>query len=324
MNKVVVLAALAWNLWGLSFIAIAQPQSRVSVIGLLMVSASQKDSNIEGIRDGLRTLGHTEGQSFRFEYRTAEGHLDRLAGLAAELVRLKVDVIVCGTDAATRAAKQATTAIPIVAILPEHDPVALGFIESFSHPGGNITGLTVRNSQLGPKRLQLLKEIVPGLTRVAVLSDSFVRAEIEAIRPAGQALGLELQVVEVPEPFDFDAVLSSAKRQRAGALMLLSSPQVYVRRLQLGTLAVQRGVPVDSPFHDLTRTGGLMSYSTDVRDGFFRSAYFIDQVLKGTKPADLPFEQTANIRLIINARTANALHLTIPDSVLFRADEVIR
>jgi len=250
--------------------------------------------------------------------------LDRLASLAEELVRLKVDVIVTGTDAATRAAQQATSTIPIVVVLPGDDPMAAGFIESFNHPGGNITGLTVRNNQLVAKRLQLLKEILPGLSRIATLfSNPSDRAEVEKIKPVAHALGIELQVVEVNAPYDFDGAFSIVKRQKAGAVMLLS-PQVYVRRFQLGALALKRGLPAESPFHDLTRAGGLMSYSTDFRDGFYRSAYYVDRLLKGAKPSDLPFEQTANIKFVVNLKTADALGITIPQSILLRADEVIR
>jgi putative ABC transport system substrate-binding protein len=289
-----------------------------------MVAAGPNDTNVEALRDGLRELGYVEGRNFRFEHRSAEGYPDRLPGLAEELARLKVDVILTGTDVATRAAKQATTIIPIVAILPEDDPVAAGFIESFNRPGGNITGLTVRNNQLVGKRLELLKEVLPGLSRVAVFSDRLVRGEMEQVGPAARALGVEIQLVEISPPYDFDSAFSKAKRQKAGAVMLMSSPLVYVRRLQLGPLALKHRLPVESPFHELTRAGGLMSYSTGIRDAFFRSAYYIEQVLKGAKPSDLPFEQAANIKFIINLKTADALGIKVPQSILLRVDEVIQ
>jgi len=314
---VAVLSLLVATSW-------AQQSTRVPVVGLLMVVAGPNDSAIEALRDGLRGLGYVEGRNFRFEHRSAEGHPERLAGLAEELVRLKVDVIVTGTDAATRAAKQATTTIPIVVVLPEDDPVAAGFIQSFNHPGGNITGLTVRNSQLVGKRLELLKEILPGLLRVAVFSDPLVRGEVEQIKPAARALGVEIQLLEMNAPYDFDSAFSKAQRQKAGAVMLLSSPQVYARRLQLGAVALKHRLPVESPFHELTRAGGLMSYSTGVSDGFFRSAYYVDQLLKGTKASDLPFEQTANIKFIVNLKTADLLGIKVPQSILLRADEAIQ
>jgi len=324
MRRHFLLLVLALNLTAWTCVASAQPDSKVPVIGVLMVVAGPQDPVVEAMRRGLRDLGYEEHRNYRFEHRSAEGDVDRLAGLAEELARMKVDVIVNGTEVATRAAKHATTTIPIVTVLPEHDPVAAGFIESFNHPGHNITGLTVRNSQLGAKRLELLKEILPGLTRVAVLSDPSVHTEVEAIRPAAREMGVEVQVIEMTPPYDFDSAFAAAKRRRVAAVMLLSSPQVYSRRLQLGALALRHGLAVDAPFHDLARTGGLIAYSTDVTDGFYRSAYFIVQLLKGAKAAELPFEQTANVKLVVNLRTAKRLRLSVPESVLLRADEVIR
>jgi putative ABC transport system substrate-binding protein len=303
--------------------ATAQQPTKVPVIGDLMVAAGPRDSVVEALRLGLRDLGYVEGRDFRIEYRSAEGRADQLPRLAEELVRLKVDVIVTGTEISTRAAKQATSTIPIVAILPDHDPVASGLIDSFNRPGGNITGLTVRNTQLAGKRLQLLKEMLPGLSRVAVLWDPFVRGEVEELKFAARSLGLQLQLLEVKAPYDFDAAFRTAKRQKVGAVMLLSSPQVYRRRVQLGALALENNLPADAPFHDLTKAGGLMSYSTDPQDGFYRAAYFIDRLLKGAKPSDLPFEQTENVRFVVNMKTAKALGLTIPQSVVVQANQVI-
>lgn len=160
--------------------------------------------------------------------------------------------------------------------------------------------------------------------RVAILSDSSVRPEVEELGFIARSLGIHLQIVEMKEPLDFDAAYAAAKRQKAGAVMLLSSPEVYVRRAQLGALALQYRLAADAPFHDFARAGGLMSYSTDPSDGFYRAAYFIDRLLKGAKPADLPFEQTANVKLIVNSKTARALGLTIPQAVLVRTDEVVR
>ena len=285
-------------------------------MGRLAVTGGPNDPVNEAIRKGLRDLGYVEGRDFRLEQRSTEGRMDQLPAAAEELVRLKVDVIVTGTEASARAAKQATSTIPIVAILPEHDPVASGLIESFNRPGGNITGLTVRNTLLAGKRLELLKEMLPGLSRVAVIWDPFVRAEVEALESAAPSLGIQLQLVEVKPPYDFGAAFQTAKRHKAGAVMLLSSPQVYIRRVQLGALVLEDKLPADAPFRDLTAAGGLMSYSTDVIDGFYHSAYFIDRLLKGAKASDLPFEQTANIKLVVNLKTAKALGITIPQSIL--------
>lgn len=303
----------------------AQQPDRVAVVGRLAVNNGGANDPIEeALRKGLRELGYVEGRTIRVEFRTAQGDADRLPRLAEELVRLNVDVIVTGTEISTRAAKQATSTIPIVAILPDHDPVASGLIESFNRPGGNITGLTVRNSQLAGKRLELLKEMLPGLSRVAVIWDAFVRTEVKELEIAARSLGVQLQLVEVKAPYDFDAAFRAAKGKKAGALMLLSSPQVYIRRVQLGALALEHKVPADAPFRDLTEAGGLMSYSTDVMDAFHRAAYFIDRILKGAKPSDLPFEQSETIKLVVNLKTAKALGITIPQSILLRVDEVIK
>ena len=302
----------------------AEQPNKVPVVGVLSVVAGPDDPTVEALRQGLREMGYVVGRDFRIETRTAQGDADRLPRLAEELVRLNVDVIVTGTAISTRAAVQATSTIPIVAILPDHDPVAAGLIESFNRPGGNITGLTVRSTLLAGKRLELLKEILPGLSRVAVFWDPFVRTEVKELEIAAHSLGIQLQLVEVKAPYDFDAAFRAAKRQKAGAVMMLSSPQVYIRRVQLGALALEHKLPADAPFRDLTEAGGLMSYSTDVMDGFHRAAYFIDRLLKGAKPGDLPIEQTATIKFVVNLKTAKALGITIPQSILVRADEVIR
>ena len=305
--------------------AYADQSQRVPIVGRLSTGSLGPNDPVEQtLRAGLHELGYTEGRDYRFEYRSAAGRPEELPRLAEELARLPVDVIVTGTEAATQAAKQATKTIPIVAILPDHDPVATGLIQSLNRPGGNVTGLTVRNSQLAPKRLELLKEILPGLSRVTVVSDAFVRPEADALRPAARSLGIDLDLIELKEPYNFDAAFASAKTHRAGAIMLLSSPVVYSRRFQLGALALNQRLPCDAVFHDVTRAGGLMSYSTDVMAGFHRSAYYIDRILKGAKPADLPFEQTADVKLLVNLRSAKALGITVPESVLLRADETLK
>src|SRR5258708_2158730 len=276
------------------------------------------------MRKGLRELGYLEGRDFRIEDRRAEGRLDQLPRLAEELVRLKVDVIVTGTVLSTRAAKLATSTMPIVAIFPDHDPVASGLIESFNHPGGNITGLTVRGSQLAGKRLELLKEMLPDLSRVPHLWDPVGQPDIKQPEIPARSLHIELRLVEVNAPYDFDAAFSVAKRKKAGAVVLLGSPQVYIRRVQLGALALKHKLPVFCSFRDTTEAGGLVSYGTDVFYAFHRAAYFIDRLLKGAKPSDLPFEQSDTIKLVVNLKTAKGLGITIPESILLQADEVFR
>jgi len=319
-----LLFVLALTLVALGAGAWAQEPSRVSVIGLLMISAGPSDPIFEAMRKGLRDQGYVEGRDFRFEHRGAEGHFDRLPRLAEELVRLKVDVIVTGADEATRAAKEATSTIPIVASFYNPDPVASGFIDSFNRPGGNITGLHTRNELLAGKRLELLKEALPGLSRVAVLWDSQGRGELEELKPAARSLGIQLQLVEMKVPYDFNAAFRIAKSQKAGAVIVLSSTELYVNSARIGALALANGLPLTGEPRDLTDAGGLMSYSTDPRDAFYRLAYFIDRLLKGAKASDLPVEQTERIRLVLNLKTAKTLRLTIPQSMLIRADEVIR
>jgi putative ABC transport system substrate-binding protein len=319
-NRVLLIVGVAIAAW--AFVAWPQQAARLRVIGFLAVSAGPNDFVYTAIRGGLSDLGYLEGRDYRFEHRGAQGHPDRLPQLAQELVQLKVDVIVTGTEIGARAAKQATSTIPIVAIIPD-DPVVSGLIESFNHPGGNVTGQGGFNTQMTSKRLQLLKDILPRLSRVTVLWDSSVSQELRELPAAAERLGIQLQLVEMKLPYDFDSAFADAKRQKSGAVMLLSSPQVYVRRTQLGSLALKHGLAVDAPFEDVTAAGGLMTYSGDFRRGFSRAAYFIDRLLKGAKPSELPFEQFQYVRFTINLKTARALGVTIPQAILLRADEVI-
>jgi len=319
-----LLLALALSLPALAAGAWAQEPSRVPVIGILMISAGPDDPLVEAITKGLRDRGYVEGRDFRIAHRGAHGQVDRLPRLAEELVRLNAAAIVTGTEEATLAARQATSTIPIVAVLAE-DPVASGFIESFNRPGGNITGLFTHGIELGNKRLELLKETVPGLSLVAVVWDSQGRAELEQLKPAARSLGIQLQLLEMTAPYDLDTAFRMAKRKKAGAVVVLdSSSELYVRRARLGSLALANGLPLIGETRDLVKAGGLMSYSMDVPDQFYRATYFIDRLLKGAKASDLPFEQIARIKLVVNLKAAKALGLTIPESVLLRADEVIR
>ena len=311
-------AALAGSLW-------AQQPGRVPVVGTFAAGTTgTNDPVYEVLRQGLRDLGYTEGRDYLVVHRAADGHLDRLTALAEELVRLKVDVIVTGTDEATRAAKRATSTIPIVAILYNHDPVASGLIDSFNRPGGNITGLTVRNTELAAKRLQLLKDMIPGLSHVTVFSDSFGQGELDVLRPAARILGVQLRIVEVKSADEFALAFKTAKLRKAGAVMVLTSPLFYANSARLGALALENKLPTMGVFRAITEAGGLMSYSTDVRDAFRRAPYFIDRIFKGTKASELPFEQNDIIKLVVNLKTAKALGLTVPESILVFADEVIR
>jgi putative tryptophan/tyrosine transport system substrate-binding protein len=309
----------------LAHVVCAQPSDHVRLVGSLAFGAtSPNDPIYDEVRKGLRELGWADGRDFRIEHRTAEGHLDRLLPLAAELVRLKVDAIVTGNDEATRAARQATSSIPIVALLYNHDPVASGFIQSFNRPGGNITGVTVRDSELAAKRLELLKEMLPALSRLAVFWDSPARAELAVLQQAARSIGVHLHLIKFQPPGDIAAMFANAKAQRADAVMVLHAPQFYVNRNRIGALSRKYMLPTCSSFWEIIEAGGLMSYSTDTRDQYHRGAYFIDRIFRGAKPSELPFEEASNAKLVVNVRTAEVLKLTIPQSILLAADKAIK
>jgi putative ABC transport system substrate-binding protein len=284
---------------------------------------------VEAFLQGLRDLGYVEGRNVVIEYRSAEGKLERYPALVAELVALKVDVIfVPGTPAAL-AAKQATRTLPIV-FAAAADPVADGLVTSLAQPGGNVTGLSSFSPELVGKRLELLKQAVPGVSRVAVLwqpggqgertdKDLLKRADV-----AARALGVQLQVVEVRGPADFDRAFSDITRARAGALTVLGTPMFFTERRRLVDLAAKNRLPAVYGTRDYVDVGGLMAYGPNTADLVRRAATYVDKILKGAKPADLPVEQPTKFELLINLKAAKALGLTIPQSLLQRADEVIQ
>ena len=324
MTRRVLLFVLGLTVAVLAATAGAEERRTSAVVGILFVSAGPDDPVVQALRRGLRNRGYVEGRDLEVVHRSAEGKLDRLPQLAQELVRLKADVIVTGAYGSTRAAQQATSTIPIVANFYDQDPLASGFIDSFSRPSGNITGVYTRNELLAGKRLELLKDTLPGLSRVAVLWDSQGHADLDELKPAARSLGIELQRMELKAPYDFDAVFGIIRKQKAGAVIVLPSPASYVNSARIGALALANGLPLIGESRDLTDAGGLMSYSTDLRDVFDRLAYFVDRLLKGAEVSDLPVDQTERIRLVVNLKTAKALGMTIPQSILLRADEVIR
>ena len=302
----------------------AQQPSRAALVGVLVPSIGANDPLIDAMRDGLRQLGYVEGQNLRIEFRSAQGKVERLPGLAEELVRLKVDVIVAGADPAIRAARRATHTIPIVIVGYVYDPVASGLIDSYGRPGGNLTGVFTRISELVGKRLQLLKEVVPHLSSVAVFWDAFGRRELDEVEPAARSLGLQVTLVELRAPYNFKSAFKIAKKHKANAVVLLFSSEFYVARAQIAASALELGVPTAAGSSQYTEAGGLLSYGPEGVDAYHRVAYFVDRILKGAKPSELPVEQSATFRLVVNQKTADALGLTIPQSVLLRADEVIR
>ncbi len=309
-------------------IAEAQQAKKVQRIGFLGGgSPSAYSPRIEAFRKGLAEIGYAEGKNIAIEYRYAEGNLERLPDLAAELVRLKVDVILAaGGREVAQAAKQATTTIPVV-ITNVGDPVATRLVASLARPGGNITGLTSASPDLSAKRLELLKEAVPRLTRVAVLYDPTNRgntANFKETEVAAHLLGVKLQSLEVRIPDDFAGAFNAAKTGRAGALIVLPSLLNATRRTRIVELATKSRLPTMFAEDVDVESGGLMSYGPNYPDLFRRAATYVDKILKGAKPGDLPVEQPMKFELVINLKAAKQIGLTIPPNVLARADRVIR
>ena len=308
----------------------AQQAAKVARIGYLATNLAGIPHVHEAFRQGLRDLGYVEGRNLMIEYRSAEGKLERLPALAAELVALKVDVIVAaaGTPPAL-AAKQATRALPIV-FIGAGDPVTSRLVTSLARPGGNVTGLSALSPELVGKWLELLTQAVPGVSRVAFLQQPGALGErtekdiLKAAEVAARALGVRLQFVEARGPADIDRAYSDMTRARAGALTVLSTPMFSAERRRLLDLAAKNRLPTVYSFREYVDAGGLMSYGPNLADLFRRAATYVDRILKGTKPGDLPVEQPTKFDLVINLKTAKALGLTIPQSVLGRADEVIQ
>jgi putative ABC transport system substrate-binding protein len=327
MSKKIFGFALGALLFALCFPAEAQQPTKIPRIGFLAAtSPSAISTRIEAFRQGLGELGYVEGKNIVIEYRYAEGNLDRLPALAAELVRLNVDVIVTGGAANTRAAKEATKIIPIVMAL-DNDPVASGFVASLARPGGNITGLSTLAPEISGKQLELLKEIVPKLSRLAVLGNSTTPVNAQALReielPAGP-FRVKLQYLDIRDPKDIETAFRAASKGRAEALLVLASPLFVLQRTQLTDLALKNRLPAIYDRREFVDDGGLMSYGTNFADMSRRAATYVDKILKGAKPADIPVEQPKKFEFIINLKAAKQIGLTIPPNVLARADKVVR
>ena len=329
MDRRTFLAGTSAALLASPLAAEAQQAAKVARIGYLSPNLAANRHMQEAFRQGLRDLGYVEGRNLVIEYRDAEGKADRLPALAAELVALKVDVIVAAGPPAALAAKQATRTLPIV-FASSGDPVTSGLVTSLARPGGNVTGLSAVAPELVGKCLEQLKQAVPGVSRVAVLwqpgglgerTDKYILKEAEV---AARALGVRLQFVEARGPADFDRAFSDMTRARAGALTVLSTPMFVSERRRLVDLAAKNRLPAVYPWREFVDAGGLMSYGPNLADMFRRAATYVDKILKGAKPADLPVEQPTKFELVINLKTAKALGLTIPPSLLGRADEVIQ
>jgi putative ABC transport system substrate-binding protein len=290
---------------------------------VLTLSAGPNESIIEALHAGLRRFGYLDGQTVRVEHKSADGHADRLPRLARELVDLNADVIIAGGGPQVQAVVGVTRAIPIIAVIQEADPTASGLIDSYRHPGGNITGIYARELEVVGKRLELLREAFPRVRHVAVLWDRYSRLKLEQLQKSVQSTGILLHPIEVLAPYDFDSAFKSAKGMRAGAVMVLLTYAFYVRREELASAALRAKLPTVHDKEDMVRAGGLISYGPTFDDTWGRAAYFVDRILKGAKPSDLPVEQVSTFRLAINQRTATALGVAFPQSILVRADELI-
>ena len=324
--KILVYALLALILATIHLAEAQQPPkvSRIGYLGLSFPSANA--ARIEALQQGLRDLGYIEGKNIVFEWRWAEGKADRIPDLAAELVKLKVDIIVTGGSTATRAAKIATVTIPIV-MSQDSDPVGSGFVASLAKPGGNITGLSSYAAELSGKRLELLKEVLPRLSRVAVLGNSTVPQNARALKDtelAADALGMKLQYLDVLGPKDIETAFRAASNGRAEGLLALNSFVVSVHEKQIIDLTLKNRLPAVYGQPEFMEIGGLVYYGASYTDLFRRAAAYVDKILKGTKPADLPVEQPKKFDFIINLKAAKQIDLTIPPNVLVRADKVIK
>jgi len=319
--------ALGAMLLALSVPAAAQQPTKIPRIGTLIgTPPSAHSARIEAFRQGLRELGYVEGKNIVIEWRFADGKPDRLPALAAELVRLKVDVIVTAASPLTRAAKEATATIPIV-MTQDTDPVGNGFVASLARPGGNITGLATLAPELSGKQLELLKETIPKLSRVAVFGTSTYPGNAQSLKEvelAAAAFKVQLQYLDVLDPKDIETAFRAASKGRADAVLALQNPVAASQRTQIIDLAVKNRLPAIYDRAEFVEDGGLMTYSVSSTDLFRRAATFVDKILKGRTPADLPVEQPMKFEFIINLKAAKQIGVTIPPNVLVRADRVIR
>jgi putative tryptophan/tyrosine transport system substrate-binding protein len=330
MKRKITVITLCAMLFALCLSAEAQQPKKVPRLGYLSPrDAATESTRSEAIRLALRQLGYIEGQNIATEYRYVEGKVDQFPELLAELVRLKVDIIVvAGGDDVIRAAKNATKTIPIVMVGAGREPVEAGHVESLARPGGNVTGVTLLNRELGGKRLELLKEAVPKVARVAVLFDPTVGDSVHEVKEllpvAARALGLTLQPWEVRTADDFDRVFAATGKQRPDGLYVVASPLMRANQKRIVGLALKSRLPSMYYNTEFVDAGGLMYYGADLTDSYRRVAYYVDRILKGAKPADLPVEQPTKFEFVINLKTANQIGLTIPPEVLARANRLIK
>ena len=327
MIRVLLAFALACLIpLGLASAADAQQPVSPRLIGVLLVEFSLQSKEPQAFRQGLRDAGYTEGRDVVIEWRSANGDYARIPELAADLIRRKADVIVADSTPGAQAVKRATSTIPVVMAVIG-DPVGSGVVSNMAHPGGNVTGLSTMVVDLSAKRLQLLKEALPQVVRVAVLWDPATTWHLKAVqelKAVAPSLSIELSFVSVRTPEEIDKAFSAARRAHAQALYVLSSAQFGIHRSTLLKLASKARLPSMYEQSHFPEEGGLMSYGANYSDQYRRSAEYVDKILKGANPGDLPIEQPTKFELVVNLKTAKALGITIPESILLRADEVIR
>ena len=324
--KLVGGAAAAWPLS-----VNAQPSAKIPRIGLMVTGSLQSPEarvQLDAFRQGLRQLGYTEGRNIAIEYRGADGRIERFPNLAAELVRLEVDLIFAANTRAALAARQATSTIPIVSAVMG-DPVEDGLVASLAQPGGNVTGLTFLAPELTAKRMQLLKDALPNVSRVAALWHPGAYGErtmddmLKATESAARTLGVQLQLIEVRAAGELERAFSTMMKERAEALFLFPTPMLFLARRRIIELAATNRLPSVSQAREFVELGGLIAYGANINDLFRRSTVYVDKILKGAKPADLPVEQPTRFELVINLKTAKTLGIDVPLPLMIRADEMI-
>jgi ABC-type uncharacterized transport system substrate-binding protein len=327
ISRRVFIGGLAGGLLAAPLVAEAEQAGKVYRVGVLeTTSMTSNSANLDAFRRGLRELGYIEGQNLRIEYRSADGRDDRFPELAIELVRLKVDVIVTRGTPAALAAKNATGTIPIV-MASSGDPVGTGIVKSLAHPGGNVTGLNAFATEIQGKQLELLKEMVPRVARIAFLfnmSNPVLQAQWKEAEALARSVGLQAQLLDVRTTRDLEPAFDAALRRRAGALIVGIDALTQANRGQIVEASAKRHLPTISREREFADAGGLVSYGVHYSDSYRRAAVYLDKILKGAKPGDLPIEQPTKFELVINLKTAKVLGLTIPQSVLMRADQVIQ
>ena len=312
-------SAVVWPL-----AARAQQTGKVHRVGVLFAGSVEGSVPDQAFRAGLRERGYTEGQNIIVEFRSAAGTYDDLPRLATELVALNLDVIFAPAEAALRACLQASRAIPIVIAAVEYDPVEVGLITSIARPGANVTGVIFNQVETSGKRVELLKEAVPGLSRAAVFIETGGKFQLREVERAAQSLGVILSVIDLSTLPDFDKAFEVALNDRAGALIVLVSPATYAHRAKIASLATKNLLPAIAPFSEFSEDGGLLSYGASFRTMFhYAAAHYVDRILRGEKLADLPIEQPTKFEFSINRKTARALGLIVPPHVLAIADRVI-